>query len=125
MRLEDIRFKAKKVSDGHWVYGDLIHGLLGEPVIRDSKALWHTVDPSTVCQYTGAKDANGTDLYENDIIHFKGYKPTGIIKWVDDAYAFMVEYDGNLEFLSNVLDIGKVEIVCSAFDKEVDDEADL
>ena len=72
----------------------------------------------TICQFTGAKDANGTDLYENDIIHFKGYKPIGIIKWVDDVYAFMVEYDGNLDYLSNVLDVGKVERLGSTQDKE-------
>ena len=127
MKIENIKFKAKRLYNGKWAEGDLTHDTDGMPLItlwngccKDENGTYVTVKvaPSTICQFTGTKDANGTDLYENDIIHFKGYKPTGVIKWVDDACAFMVEYDGNLDYLSNVLDVGKVERLGSTQDKE-------
>lgn len=126
-----ILFKAKRLDTKEWIQGFIVPNRMGEGMsieVFNFKNEWcgaYFVDPSTICQFTGAKDANGTMLYEHDVIHFKGYEPTAEIKWVDDAYAFMVEYDGNLDYLSTVLDIGKVEIVRSAFDKEVDDESDL
>ena len=126
MKLENIKFKAKRIDNGEWIYGSLIRSTTGikeRAYIVDNFSSMSDysvigIDPSTICQFTGAKDANGTDLYENDIIHFKGYKPIGIIKWVDDVYAFMVEYDGNLDYLSNMLDVGKVERLGSTQDKE-------
>ena len=124
MKIENIKFKAKRLDNGEWVKGSFV--VMKNPVldkttigiVDEGSATLYEVDPSTICQFTGAKDANGTDLYENDIIHFKGYKPIGIIKWVDDVYAFMVEYDGNLDYLSNVLDVAKVERLGSTQDKE-------
>lgn len=126
MKIENIKFKAKRLDGKRWVEGSLIRSTTGIKertyIVDNFSSMMDysviRVDPSTVCQFTGAKDANGTDLYENDIIHFKGYKPTGIIKWVDDVYAFMVEYDGNLDYLSNVLDVAKVERLGSTQDKE-------
>lgn len=126
MKIENIKFKAKRLDGKGWVEGSLIRSTAGikeRAYIVDNFSSMSDygvigIDPSTICQFTGAKDANGTDLYENDIIHFKGYKPIGIIKWVDDVYAFMVEYDGNLDYLSNVLDVGKVERLGSTQDKE-------
>lgn len=124
MKIENIKFKAKRLDNGKRIIGSFV--VMKIPalskttigIVDEGGATLHEVDPSTICQFTGAKDANGTDLYENDIIHFKGYKPIGIIKWVDDVYAFMVEYDGNLDYLSNVLDVAKVERLGSTQDKE-------
>lgn len=119
MKIENFKFKAKRLDCGEWVEGNLRTSKSGNAMIIPIEYSGaYPVEPSTVCQFTGAKDANGTDLYENDIIHFKGYKPIGIIKWVDDVYAFMVEYDGNLDYLSNVLDVAKVERLGSTQDKE-------
>lgn len=125
MKLENIKFKAKRLDNGEWVCGYFYEENGNTYIIENrqkesmlNRNVTYEVAPSTVCQFTGAKDANGTDLYENDIIHFKGYKPTGIIKWIDDVYAFMVEYDGNLDYLSNVLDVAKVERLGSTQDKE-------
>jgi len=122
MRLEDIRFKAKRLDNKQWVEGDLLHSYEGGAIIvpiteEGEHGGAFSVDPSTVCQFTGAKDANGAELYEHDIIHFKGHKPKAVIKWVGDAYAFMVEYDGNLSYLDTVLGIGKVIKVGNVFDK--------
>ena len=33
-----------------------------------NRNITYEVDPNTVCQFTGMKDVNGEELYENDII---------------------------------------------------------
>ena len=64
MKLEDIKFKAKRLDNGEWVYGSLIRSTAGikeRAYIVDSFSSMSDysvvgVDPSSVCQYTGLKD---------------------------------------------------------------------
>ena len=119
MRLEDIRFKAKRLDNGEWVEGDLLHAekvTMIAPINGGS----HVVDPSTVCQYTGMKDSRGNELWEHDLIHFIGFKPTAEIRWVKHVCGFMVEHDDELDWIQVVLELGKIERICSKFDKEVE-----
>lgn len=121
MKIEDIKFKAKKTLDGKWIKGDLVHH-------KDSDNVWMTdfekrltspIDPSTICQFTGLTDCKGNEIWEHDLIHFVGYKPTAEVFWSEEDYAFMVASENEPHYLlPHVLKIGKIERVGNKFDKE-------
>lgn len=121
MKIEKIKFKAKKTLDGKWIKGDLVHH-------KDSDNVWMTdfekrltspIDPSTICQFTGLTDCKGNEIWEHDLIHFVGYKPTAEVFWSEEDYAFMVASENEPHYLlPHVLKIGKIERVGNKFDKE-------
>lgn len=124
MKIENIKFKAKRLDNGEWVKGDLVHSTSYVGISYPSDEfpdvpIVHRVDPSTVCQFTGLKDCEGKELFENDLIHFVGHKPIGKVIWSEENYAFMVA-SGNepLYWLSDVQEIGKIEIVGNKFDRK-------
>lgn len=126
MKPENIKFKAKRLDDNSWVFGYFYEENGNTYIIENrqkesklNRNLTYQVDPSTVCQFTGLKDCEGKELFENDLIHFVGHKPIGKVIWSEENYAFMVA-SGNepLYWLSDVLEIGKIEIVGNKFDRK-------
>lgn len=124
MKIENIKFKAKELGTGKWKVGFLQRDMDYNLCIliankEDHSWYWTQIDPSTVCMFTGLKDCGGKELFENDLIHFVGHKPIGTVIWSEENYAFMVA-SGNepLYWLSDVLEIGKIEIVGNKFDRK-------
>lgn len=121
MKTENIKFKAKKTLDGKWIKGDLVHH-------KDSDNVWITdyenqltspVAPSTVCMFTGLTDSKGNEIWEHDLIHFVGYKPTAEVFWSEEDYAFMAASENEPSYLlPHVLQVGKIEKVGNKFDNK-------
>ena len=81
MKIENIKFKAKSTLDGAWVQGDLIHKEDGRIAILRNGFNVSEVYPSTVCQFTGAKDCDGTSIYEHDLLRSEKTDSTYEVVW--------------------------------------------
>ena len=116
--MRKILFRGKRVTDGEWVYGDLVHTRYHyekEPV-SEIYTLTETfrVIPETVGQYIGLKDKNDKKIFEGDIVEVPYRRDFGICKYEipECHYCYDMQGDGDWieigEWASEVEVIGNI-----------------
>lgn len=100
--MREIMFRGKRVDNGKWVFGDLIHGVnakLGKfyilPVecgvtsLKDCDPLdGYNVDPATVGQFTGLLDSADVKIFDGDFVEDIALGGAGMVYWHPDSASF-------------------------------------
>ncbi len=123
MEIRNIKFRAKRLDNGEWVKGDLVHSTSYVGISYPSDEfpdvpIVHRVDPSTVCQFTGLKDCEGKEVWEGDI--FDGCRK-GEIFFQQGAFLIRSIDDNALYYLSNyAMWNGRItcKVIGNKFDKK-------
>lgn len=129
MKLENIKFKAKRLDNNTWVEGYFYAECGNTYIIEDRQSgsmlnrnEAHQVDPLTVCQFTGLKDCEGNEIWEGDIVH-DSYD----LLCIDNLYEVVyIEKEGTFAFKSldkvdnyePFVNLFEVCVVGNKFDKE-------
>ena len=119
MKIENIKFKAKRLDGKGWAIGDLLHSYEnGAIIVPIEGGGAFSVNLDTICQFTGLTDYDGKDLYEGDIISFSdSYNQ---VVWEDDLCAFvLVDVESHSYYVHcDILKNCPFYIVGNKFDKK-------
>ena len=130
MKIEDIKFKAKRLDNGEWIIGSFVvmkilalsKTTIG--IVAAGGATLHEVDPSTVCQFTGLKDCEGNEVWNHDLLQSPCREEGAIyeVSWGKEDGGFIVKESVSggrlLSYLCPVLTLFKFKVIGNKFDKE-------
>lgn len=101
MKIENIKFKAKRLDNAEWVKGYFYKECDNTYIIEDRQKYSKLnrneavlVDPSTVCQYTGLRDKKGKEIFGNDLLYDEDSGIVSAIKWKRHICGYVYEKAG-------------------------------
>jgi uncharacterized phage protein (TIGR01671 family) len=127
--MREILFKGKRVDNGKWVYGYLFRSIkstvksvnLGyyiQVIDENLSYISYEVDPETVSQFTGLKDKNGINIFENDIIKHINRNEIYTCVWVEDyaCFAFIEDIEFGEGYYFQKVDEERLSIIGNVHD---------
>lgn len=126
MKVENIKFKAKRLDNGEWIIGSFV--VMKIPalskttigIVAAGGATLHEIDTATVCQFTGLKDCKGNELYEHDVIKNYPFIPSEIV-WSEELSGYYLTHANGKIYekpLGHYLSLGKFIVVGNKFDEK-------
>lgn len=121
MKVESIKFKAKRLDGKGWAIGDLLHSYEnGAIIVPIEGGGAFSVDPATVCQFTGLKDCKGNEVWEGDIIKSPYLGNLATVEWDNSLCGFKCVDDRRLinYSLRVLVESSGWSLIGNKFDKE-------
>lgn len=127
MKLQNIKFKAKRLDNGEWCEGYFYEENGNTYIIENrqkesmlNRNVTYEVDPSSVCQYTGLKDCKGNEVWEGDIIKSPYLGNLATVEWDNSLCGFKCVDDRRLinYSLRALVESSGWSLIGNKFDKE-------
>lgn len=124
MKIENIKFKAKRLDGKGWVEGNLRTSKSGNAMIIPIEYSGaYPVEPATVCQFTGLKDCDGASIYEHDLLRSEKTDSTFEVVWNQGNASFsLVDTECPVLYPTNTLGRmwrnRRLKVIGNIFNKE-------
>lgn len=114
--MREIKFRGKDTT-GKWQYGSLLKTrkmiFICKPLNKTATRNYYIENVNTIGQYTGLKDKNGQEIFEDDIVEFEDDifeiqydegTAMFVLKNIDLCITFDNVYSRDLEVIGNLYD---------------------
>lgn len=128
MKIENIKFKAKRLDNGEWIEGEISHFENTIWIVPIDHKPFNSgcaeVDPDTICMFTGLKDCDGKEIWEGDMLsNVTDDSPDGIVVFKYGAFSLLAKNGRDfcvaLTYLLSEKDsLNRFKVVGNKFDKE-------